>query len=266
MSRPKIRILLADDVPANLRAMQRLLVRRGCEVTTAANGQEAVTIFADGHFDAVLLDLQMPVMDGYQAANEIRNHAQSNGQQLTLIAMSARGSESDRRDCAKAGFTDCVPKPVDLDYLFRIIAPTPADESLENLSDDIENDDIENIATNPAAHSSHLVLNKPAAMKRLQDDETLYTLFVSQFKSDAASIAAEIDAQTEQEQWDRTAHAAHRLRGIAANLAAEQLEQLTGQIEQSAKLHHEAETNSLVSKLPMAMDRVRRRLDELDVP
>ncbi len=88
MNQTPIRILLADDVAANRRAMKRLLSRRGCDITLVDNGQEAVEQFGDGAFDIVLLDLQMPVMDGYEAVRRIRESNDSRGRSIPIIAMS----------------------------------------------------------------------------------------------------------------------------------------------------------------------------------
>jgi signal transduction histidine kinase/ActR/RegA family two-component response regulator len=117
------RILLVEDNPVNRKVMEAILVRAGASIDSAENGQQAVDMIKQGVMpDLVLMDCQMPVMDGFAATREIRRWEQSSGaQRLPIVALTARVFEDDRERCLAAGMDDFLTKPVafkDLDAVF----------------------------------------------------------------------------------------------------------------------------------------------------
>ncbi len=103
-------VLLVEDNPINQMVARKMLEKIGIESTLAADGQEALNWLADEQFDAVLMDCQMPVMDGFEAARRIRE--QEAFKQLPVIAMTANVMEGDREKCISAGMNDYIGKPV----------------------------------------------------------------------------------------------------------------------------------------------------------
>ena len=103
-------VLLVEDNPINQMVAQKMLEKIGVESTLAADGQEALNMLEQGKFDAVLMDCQMPVMDGFEAARRIRE--QSLLSELPVIAMTANVMEGDREKCLEAGMNDYIGKPV----------------------------------------------------------------------------------------------------------------------------------------------------------
>jgi PAS domain S-box-containing protein len=114
-------ILLADDIEANRRLVSILLKKQGYEVDCADNGKKAVDMCRAKTYDLVLMDCQMPEMDGYQAAREIRSGGGIN-KTAPIIAMTAYNSESDRRNCRAAGMDDYISKPVRVDILKEVLS------------------------------------------------------------------------------------------------------------------------------------------------
>ena len=113
------RVLLAEDNPVNQQVATAFL-QAGClDVTLAQNGLEAVDWIKKTRFDAVLMDMQMPDMDGTQATRLIRKLPQGNG--LPIIAMTAAAMESDRQDCLAAGMDAHVAKPIDAERLVKTL-------------------------------------------------------------------------------------------------------------------------------------------------
>nr|WP_320012066.1 ATP-binding protein [uncultured Desulfobulbus sp.] len=106
------RILVAEDEYINKVLIQTLLKQAGYHVTVVTNGREAVEAWRGGVFDCILMDIQMPEMDGYEAVDRIRQGEQP-GEHIPIIAMTAHAQRSDRRKCLAAGMDDYVSKPID---------------------------------------------------------------------------------------------------------------------------------------------------------
>jgi CheY-like chemotaxis protein len=118
-----LRILLAEDNLVNQRLATRLLEKRGHFVVLAANGREAVTAFEKESFDLVLMDLQMPEMDGFEATAAIRAKEKSTGKHLPIVALTAHAMKGDREKCLASGMDG---------YLTEPIRPQELDEVLES--------------------------------------------------------------------------------------------------------------------------------------
>jgi signal transduction histidine kinase/CheY-like chemotaxis protein len=112
--RTSVRILLVEDNPANLRVTQALLETLGCEVRTAVNGVQAVAAYREGDYDLVLMDCQMPEMDGYQATGVIRQVEAMLGRSTPIVALTAHALDGSREECLAAGMNDQLSKPLTL--------------------------------------------------------------------------------------------------------------------------------------------------------
>ncbi len=117
-----IRLLLVEDNPVNQKVASVMLGKMGCQISIASNGQEAIDLLRDKHFQLILMDCQMPVMDGFEATRRIRNGlAGSANARLPIIAMTANAMEEDRRECLAAGMNDFISKPITLARLQEIL-------------------------------------------------------------------------------------------------------------------------------------------------
>ena len=113
------RILLAEDNPVNQRVAMRLLEKRGYEVVTVTNGKQAVEAVRRERFDAVLMDVQMPEMDGIEATIAIRAEENSSGPHIPILALTAHAMKGDAERCAAAGMDAHIPKPIQADDFYR---------------------------------------------------------------------------------------------------------------------------------------------------
>ena len=116
-----LRLLLVEDNPTNQKLTVRLLQRRGHQVEVAGNGQEAIGMLEDHRFDMVLMDVQMPVMDGMQATAAIRLREAETGGRVPIVAMTAHAMDGYRDRCLAAGMDGYISKPIQADELFDIV-------------------------------------------------------------------------------------------------------------------------------------------------
>ncbi len=114
-------ILLAEDETVNLLLAKALLEKKGITIVSAANGREAVECFKKESFDAILMDIQMPELDGYQATKAIRDHEKLTGGHIPIIAMTAHAIQGDRQKCLDAGMDDYISKPLHPETMYQVI-------------------------------------------------------------------------------------------------------------------------------------------------
>jgi len=117
-----VRVLLAEDNEVNRMVGVRMLQTLGCHVETATDGAEAVQKALEGDYDLILMDVQMPNMDGYEATHQIREVERATGEHRLIIAMTAHSLEDDRRACLEVGMDDYLSKPVKRERLAEMLA------------------------------------------------------------------------------------------------------------------------------------------------
>ena len=117
---PRARVLIVEDNAANQKVAVRMIQRLGFRADVAGTGGEAVTMIGRGHYDAVLMDCQMPEMDGYEASRQIR-HNERGGRHVPIIAMTADALEGERDRCLEAGMDDYITKPVKLHVVAAVL-------------------------------------------------------------------------------------------------------------------------------------------------
>jgi len=117
----RLRILVAEDNAVNQKVAARLLEKQGHTVEIAANGAEAITVLSQDNFDLVLMDVQMPVMNGYDATQVIRARERGTGAHIPIIALTAHAMKGDRDACLSAGMDDYLGKPIHPVELFAIV-------------------------------------------------------------------------------------------------------------------------------------------------
>jgi PAS domain S-box-containing protein len=127
---PALQILLVEDNPVNQRLAQRLLERDGHTVVLAANGREALDILEQQPFDLVLLDIQMPVLDGFETTAAIRAKEQGTGRHLPIIGLTAHAMKGDRERCLGAGMDDYIAKPIQARELLDVIGRVASRHSI----------------------------------------------------------------------------------------------------------------------------------------
>jgi CheY-like chemotaxis protein len=137
------RVLVAEDNAVNQRVVYRLLEKLGQTALVVSNGREAVDALEQQDFDLVLMDVQMPEMDGLEATAEIRRREQSTGKHQTIVAMTAHAMSGDRERCIVAGMDDYVSKPIAMKHITEILrrvqaTPNPSAATIPDPTADLE--------------------------------------------------------------------------------------------------------------------------------
>jgi PAS domain S-box-containing protein len=226
-------ILLVEDNAMNQLVATKIVEKLGYSVVVAENGREALEAIA-GHaaagsaFDAVLMDCQMPEMDGYEATRQLRRLEGDEGRRLPVIAMTAAAMEGDRERCLAAGMDDYVTKPV------RSIA---LDSALARWIDDREQDELPApIAAARVETGSPLDPERLAMLRDLDGgDGELLTAVVSEFVGDSTLQLGAVSAALIEGDPRVVERAVHNLKGASANLGATTLAELCGELEALAR-------------------------------
>ncbi len=131
------RVLVAEDNLINQKVVCYMLEKNGHQVTSAHNGQEALEALEKSLFDVILMDVQMPKMDGFEATAAIRKREAESGSYIPIVALTAHAMKGDRERCLEAGMDDYVSKPIKPEELFatinRAIKKTNKRESVDNV-------------------------------------------------------------------------------------------------------------------------------------
>ncbi|MCA1247289.1 MHYT domain-containing protein [Massilia sp. MS-15] len=220
---PPLRVLAADDVPQNLELLQLLLARRGHTLTGVADGAAVVDQALHTEFDLVLMDFQMPLLDGLSATRAIRAHEVATGRRRTpVIAMTASVLAEHRRASAEVGMDGFATKPVDWFSLSHEIA------RVLGLDQQQANPDLAGIPA-PARE----VLNRRAGLHRWADKADVYAEALAHFGRQYDGLALTLRLHAAGGAHHELRMLAHKVRGVAANVGLEQLSDALSQLEQA---------------------------------
>ncbi len=255
-------ILVADDVEVNRELAAAILTRSGHRVTFAKNGDEAVTSFSAGRFDMVLMDVQMPGMDGLQATRTIREQEAHTGHRTPILALTAYAAKEDRERCLAAGMDGYLSKPFKAEELraairehCRIEEGTAAPPSTE----------VQPGETEPSPAPTP-VFDRPELVERLGGRDDLVAKFVDMFSRRVVTCWGELTAAAGANDTDAIRVHAHAIKGSAANIGAGRVQEIAHRIELAAKSGNLDEALSAVPLLKEELDAFTRTTAEIAVP
>ncbi|MES2128772.1 MAG: response regulator, partial [Pseudomonadota bacterium] len=239
------RVLLAEDNALNQQVASELLQDAGLVVEIANNGREAVAMALAQPYDIILMDMQMPEMDGVEATRLLRAEARLSG--LPIVAMTANAMQSDRDLCIEAGMIDFVTKPIEPEQLFgallRAIAPRHVPLLRPQAAAPIEDD-----GGLPAAIDG---LDMAAGLRRVLGKRARYLAMLRGFVDNQAASAAQVRAALAAGDHATAVRLAHTLKGLAGNIGADALQQAADALERA--LGHGEPADALLAKLEQAL-------------
>ena len=267
------RVLLVEDNEINRRVALGLLRTRGHQVVVAENGQEAVNTLAEQEFDVVLMDMQMPVLDGYEATAAIRKREHQTGGHIPIIAMTAEALKGDRERCLAAGMDDYVSKPIAPAEMYRAIERFPAlclqaDVGSLNASVRVEaqsHGDAEpresTTSVDDVPHETLPVIDWDVAKIRLPGGPEMLGEFVALVKSETPVLLANIRRALETRDAKLLRRSAHTMKGSVSYFGAEPLMQVSLVLENLGRAESFDGTAELLVAVELELTRVLAALD-----
>ncbi|MBW3622975.1 MAG: PAS domain S-box protein [Armatimonadetes bacterium] len=247
-----IRILVAEDNPVNQKVALRQLQKLGYTADAVANGQEVLEVLDRIPYDLILMDCQMPEMDGYEATEAIRRKEEEGDRHIPIIAMTAHALEGDREKCLRAGMDDYIAKPVKPDELNRILRNWTS-KLVQNTGAEGEE------STGGPGEERLLNGESLDGLRGLQEEgePNILTELVALFLEDTPLRIEEIREAAERGETDRMKRTAHTLKGSCANLGAEALAKAAREIETAAESGGPPRPLDLLPRLRETYERTR---------
>jgi signal transduction histidine kinase/DNA-binding response OmpR family regulator len=254
-SRRAGRILLAEDNAVNRQLAVRLLEKYGHRVVVATNGREALAALENEPVDLVLMDVQMPEMDGLEATAAIREREKLTGAHLPIIAMTAHAMKGDREKCLASGMDGYITKPIQIRELLAVIedhlpatvkaAPPPP-------------------ATAPAADVSREVLDAKSVLERLEGDRELLSSLIRIFETEAPALMQEMRKALAERDEKALERVAHTLKGCLGNFAAPAAFEAARELEAIGRAGNFVAAGIACAALEREIERLLPALQELE--
>jgi PAS domain S-box-containing protein len=245
-------LLLVEDNSINQQVARELLEQFGVRVSLAADGRQAVKAVSQHSFDGVLMDIQMPVMDGYEATREIRSNERFRN--LPIIAMTANAMVGDQEAAIAAGMNGYVPKPIDplvlhetLIKWIQVQEPSAVVEQPASANtDNVSVPEIENLPG----------IDVSAGLQRVGGNRGLFHKLLVEFYQDHCNDVNAIGDALDGGSVDTAQRLAHTIKGVAATIGAQQLHLAAKELETAIRESREDRYADLIVELQMVMDPV----------
>ena len=265
------RILLAEDNEINQEIAIELLEDAGMNITVANNGREAVELAGQSEYDCILMDMQMPEMDGYEATQALRKD--NRFKSLPIIAMTANAMAGDREKCLEAGMNDHVSKPISVKELFgALIKWIPPREQSDLISESrvkgLAQKDPSKVSEDKAAEplpSELPGLDIQAGLTIVSGNKKLYLKLLGKFSKDYIHCAESIRKAWESDKLEEAEREAHTVKGVASNIGAKPLALSAGKIEVAVRNKDDSNKEPLLKQFHKDLIQVHESLKQLNL-
>ena len=235
----KVRILLVEDNPTNQHVALGILGKMGFHVDAVGNGREAITALERAAYDLVFMDVQMPVMDGFEATAAIRSGRTAvHDPKIPIIAMTAHAMKGDRERCLEAGMDDYIPKP---------LAPKAMADAIDKWLGHGQKQP--EAVTEPAAQVGPAVFDRSAFVERLLGDMDLVKKITVLFLKDMPGQIRKLEKHIIDGDVKAAGDQAHQIKGAAANVGGMAFSAVALAIEQAARTKRPEKVAALLPEL-----------------
>lgn len=243
------RVLIVEDNDVNQKVVRIMLSKLGIASDIAADGGQAVAAVQSTHYDLVLMDCQMPEMDGFEATRIIRQIEGSEGQRLPIVAMTANAMHEDRERCLNAGMDDYLVKPLLISDLAKLFGkwcperPLAYEEMAETMM-----------------MASQQPVNEAALLANFRNDEAVVTELLDLFVTTTHEVLAKLNTAIDSRDFAQAGRLVHELKGSAAYIRAEELLELARELERNIKTAEWQPVIDLARRLMPALVAVERQV------
>ena len=251
-------LLLAEDNEINQQVAEEILSDVGFCLDTVENGLEALQAVQKQNYDAVLMDIQMPVMDGFEATQQIRALGEAYSE-LPIIAMTAHALSGDREKSLTAGMNEHVTKPFNPEVLFQVLSQwiKPGEKPAKEENNSDNRPDIDSLPELPG-------INLAAGLQRIRGNWVAYKRILKGFRQKQSSTVDVIEEQLKQGLLEEAARLAHTLKGSSGNIGAEVLFQQATSMEAACRSNDKTEALAGIENLRAAQQEVMAGLSVLE--
>jgi two-component system, sensor histidine kinase and response regulator len=246
-----LRVLLVEDNAVNQLVALRMLEKRGHKVTVASNGRKGLAALEQRPYDVILMDVQMPEMNGFEATQAIREKERSSGDHMPIVAMTAHAMKGDEERCRDAGMDFYLTKPIQSADLFSVldrIAASLASRVTPSL---------------PAEQRPSSALDVEAALRRIDGDRDLLKQIAELFRNECPSTIDAIRSAIASQSAKDLERQAHTLKGSSANLGATAVTEVAKQLEAIARTGDIQRARGELETLEIEVDRLMCELEGL---
>jgi protein-histidine pros-kinase len=256
-----LRFLLAEDGKVNQVVATQLLRKYGHEVVVVENGRDALETYRPSDFDAVLMDVQMPGMNGLEATRAIRKKEQAeNWERVPIVAMTANAMQGDREECLEAGMDDYLAKPIRPAEFLEVIAgirqPANTNDSDSSLEGGSEPE-----TEGATAVDSSKVFDAQAFQETMGNDDLMRTL-IEEFHRESRAVLERMDAALSQKDAASLHEATHSLKGLVGTFSAEAAHHRAIEIDNAARGGDLENARGLASEVKREVELLKKALDQ----
>jgi CheY-like chemotaxis protein len=243
------KILIAEDNLTNQQVAEGILENLGYEADIAENGLKAYDMFINNNYDLVLMDIQMPEMDGIEATGKIRLFEKKEKRVFVpVIALTAHAMMSDKEECINAGMDDYITKPLSFDALEGILKKWLKKEGLDHFFSETETNDVK-------------IWDKEKFLNMLMNDQSLAERVLKSFLNSMPGMIKELKTLINSNSTKEAGYMGHKIKGAALNIAAPELSTIAMEIERDCNLVNIDLLSDMADNLEKAFLKVKNIID-----